>query len=53
MAERPEQEHRLLADLARSSLTRIPSLADELVDQVWGEVYSPKGPVPKDDLWRS
>lgn len=48
------QDHgRMLASLARTSLTRLPRLADELVDQVWGEPYDRAGPVTKDDLWRS
>ncbi|QGK69092.1 PucR family transcriptional regulator [Allosaccharopolyspora coralli] len=51
--ERAGDEHRMLASLARTSLTRLPSLADELVDQVWGEPYDRDGPVTKDDLWRS
>ncbi len=51
--EREGDEHRMLASLARTSLTRLPSLADELVDQVWGAPYGRGGPVTKDDLWRS
>ncbi|MFE0022563.1 PucR family transcriptional regulator [Amycolatopsis sp. NPDC059021] len=43
----------LLRSLSRSSLGRAPSLADTLVDLVWEDVYAPRGPVRKDDLWRS
>ncbi|MCA1227204.1 CdaR family transcriptional regulator [Saccharopolyspora sp. 6M] len=46
-------EQRMLAGLARASLARVPELADALVDQTWGSVYTPDGPVAKDDLWRS
>ncbi|WP_165777662.1 PucR family transcriptional regulator [Amycolatopsis antarctica] len=53
MGNDADEQHRLLAELARTSLTRLPVLADNLVDQVWGEVYTRDGPVPKDDLWRS
>ncbi|GAA3360184.1 hypothetical protein [Saccharopolyspora gregorii] len=43
-------EQRMLAGLARASLARVPDLADALVDQTWGSVYTPDGPVAKDDL---
>ena len=44
---------RTLAALASTSLPRAPHLADDLVEQVWGDVYTLDGPVPKDDLRRS
>jgi hypothetical protein len=43
----------LLGALSGSSLDRLDTLADTLVDRLWGDVYAPRGPVPKDDLWRS
>ncbi|WP_186382814.1 PucR family transcriptional regulator [Amycolatopsis rhizosphaerae] len=43
----------LLRSLTGSSLSRLPKLAERLVDQVWEDIYVPRGPVPKDDLWRS
>jgi hypothetical protein len=43
----------LLRSLSGSSLDRLHTLADTLVDRLWGDVYGPQGPVPKDDLWRS
>lgn len=46
-------QQRMLAGLAHTSLTRLPGLADALVEQTWGAVYTPDGPVGKDDLWRS
>lgn len=53
MTECQEHQDRELEALARSSLSGVPRLADDLVDRLWGEVYEPEGPVPKDDLWRS
>jgi hypothetical protein len=55
MADRTRrgQSTELLQSLSGSSLSRLRSLADTLVDRVWGDVYMPRGPVPKDDLWRS
>lgn len=43
----------LLASLAARSLQALPTLADDLVDHMWEQVYEPAGPVPKDDFWRS
>lgn len=48
-----QDQRRMLASLAGTSLTKLPHLADELVDRVWGEPYDRTGPVGKDDLWRS
>ncbi|TNC29488.1 PucR family transcriptional regulator [Amycolatopsis alkalitolerans] len=42
-----------LAELAGRSLHALPDLADQLVNEMWDDVYDPTGPVPKDDLWRS
>lgn len=53
MVESAEDRQRMLASLASTSLTRLPALADELVDQLWDDVYTPGGPVGQDDLWRS
>ena len=50
---RHTQTTALLGSLSGSSLDRLHTLADTLVDSLWGEVYAPQGPVPKDDLWRS
>src|SRR5262245_59483724 len=47
------QSTALLRSLSDSALARRRSLADTLVDSVWGDVYVPQGLVPKDDLWRS
>ncbi|WP_243794550.1 hypothetical protein [Saccharopolyspora gloriosae] len=44
---------RMLAGSAHTALTGLPGLADALVEQTWGEVYTPDGPVAKDDLWLS
>lgn len=43
----------LLGSLSGSALNRLHALSDALVDRLWGDVYAPHGPVPKDDLWRS
>lgn len=43
----------LLRSLTDSSLSRLRTLADHLVDRVWEDIYVPRGPVPKDDLWQS
>lgn len=48
-----QDQRRMLASFASTSLTRLPRLTDELVDQVWGEPYDRTGPVAKDDLWLS
>lgn len=53
MDERPHGDDPVIAALARASLGALPHMADQLVDQLWGDVYGPSGPVPKDDLWRS
>lgn len=50
---RHTQATALLGSLSGSSLDRLHTLADTLVDRLWGNVYAPQGPVPKDDLWRS
>jgi len=50
---RHTQATALLGSLSGSSLDRLHTLADTLVDSLWGDVYAPQGPVPKDDLWRS
>lgn len=50
--QRP-QTSALVHALSRSSLIRVSSLADAVVDRVWPDVYAPLGPVAKDDLWRS
>src|SRR5258705_13153957 len=50
---RHTQATALLESLSGSSLGRLNTLADTLVDRLWGDVYRPQGPVPKDDLWRS
>jgi hypothetical protein len=42
-----------LTDLVGQSLAGVPALADQLVEQLWEDVYDPAGPVHKDDLWRS
>ncbi len=44
---------RWLAELVGQSLASVPALADQLVEQLWDDVYDPAGPVPKADLWRS
>lgn len=43
----------LVRSLASAALPRQDALVDRLVDEVWGEVYLPGGPVSRDDLWRS
>ena len=48
-----KQATALLGSLSGSSLDRLHTLADTLVDRLWDDVYPPQGPVPKDDLWRS
>lgn len=50
---RHTQATALLGSLSGSSLDRLHTLADTLVDRLWGDVYPPQGPVLKDDLWRS
>jgi len=50
---RHTQTTALLGSLSGSSLDRLHTLADTLVDSLWGDLYTPHGPVPKDDLWRS
>ena len=48
-----KQATALLGSLSGSSLDRLHTIADTLVDRLWDDVYPPQGPVPKDDLWRS
>jgi hypothetical protein len=50
---RHTQTTTLLESFSGSSLGRLHTLADTLVDRLWEDVYPPQGPVPKDDLWSS
>lgn len=53
MTRESSHPDRWLATLARESLSGLPTLADQIVEQMWDDVYDPAGPVAKDDLWQS